>query len=78
MGTNFKEELDKLILNPVELRESIKNVLEIQNTLFIAVRQIRKAQEENDARVETMKDLVVALTKEIADLKKQINIKEYK
>ena len=61
----FKEKLNTLLENQVGLQEQTNNILEMVNTLFVALSQNRKAQQADDERIETLYDAVIALTDQI-------------
>ena len=65
----FKEKLNTLLENQVGLQEQTNNILEMVNTLFVALSQNRKAQQADDERIETLYNSVIALTDEINLLK---------
>ena len=72
MNENLEElrkEMDSMIAEQTEIRKSIGNVLEIQDILVTRVIEISTVQMDNDDRLETLKDLIVPLSEEIAKLK---------
>jgi len=66
---NFKEEMVKMIAEQTEIRKSITDVLSIQDILVKRVIDISIVQQDNDLRIETLKDLLQLISEEISKLK---------
>ena len=72
--TDTKEIMAKI----AELNKGINNIIEAQRIQVHAVYEVKKAQQGDDKRIETLKKLGITLVNEIKLLKEKVQVLEIK